>query len=435
MEGKGFGMLRCGLAEVKITPEFPVRLAGGCFGQSAGVWTDLYAQVAVFEQGGTRTALVAVDLCGVAADDVVRLGAELRDRFDIGQMVVNASHTHSGPTTFWIRGGWGHIDPEYMRFLHERIVKAAGAAVERMFDAAVTVTGAPADDLSYCPEHRNSKGQIDPEVGVITIYDGTGAIRGVLVNFGCHAVCLHGYENLISADFPGYMREALGGELGRQVVALFLQGAQGDVMPMAFKGAGRGEPALGQRMGAALARAALASLQGAPAAREVEVKVGTRPVKLPFESPPSVDEVQRELARLEGELAGGGLVRELEDMCRADLEWARDALAALESGTVADALEVELVALALGEAALVTAPFELYAQIGMRIKRGSPWGHTLVLALSNGFHGYLATANAHDEQTYTTNHACRRMGLWTPARDAADVLVREATSLLMDLRG
>ena len=427
-------MLRCGLSRVKITPEFPVSLAGFCFGESQGVLTDLYAGILILEQVGERTALLAVDLCGLAAAEVEKIRTDLKDTFDINNVLVNASHTHSGPTTFPIRGGWGKVQPEYMQFLHDSIIEGARQATNDMFTATVAANSTIVDYLTYCPDHRNARGQIDPELGVVAIHDSQGNLRGLLTKFACHAVCLHGYRNMISADFPGYLRDALARDLGPGVTVMYLQGAQGDIMPKAFKGAGHGEPAVGRQVGEALARETIQALQSAPASQDVALHVRSRTIRLPYDPLPSSDALHLEVTRLQAELDSGKLPAQATDNHRADIEWALEAIEIQKKDRVQEDLEAELQGLVLGDTVLLAVPFELYAEIGMKIKKNSPFKHTFVLGLSNGAYGYLATPNAYDEKTYTTNHACRRMGIWSFARNVSDVLVSEALDLLTELR-
>ena len=427
-------MLSCGLSQMNITPEFPISLAGFFFGESQGVLTDLNAGVLVLEQAGERTALIAMDLCGLATTDVESIRAALKDAHNISNVLVNTSHTHSGPTTFPIRGGWGKIQPEYRQFLRDRIVEGVRQAANDMFAATITVNSTTVDYLTYSPAHRNAKGQIDPELGVTAIHDGKGNLRAVLINFACHAVCLHGYKNLISADFPGYLREAIARDCGSDLTVMYLQGAQGDIMPKEFKGAGHGEPELGFQMGEALAREAIQAIQCAPPPQEIALHVRSKTIHLPYDPLPSRDALRQEIIRLQTELDSSSLPVEIVDNNKADIEWAHEAIEIQEKDEVQEYLEAELQGLVLGDTAFLAVPLELYAQIGMRIKQDAPFVHTFILGLSNGAYGYLATPNAYDEKTYTTNHACRRMGIWSFTRDVSEVLIAEASALLTELR-
>ena len=57
-------------------------------------------------------------------------------------------------------------------------------------------------------------------------------------------------------------------------------------------------------------------------------------------------------------------------------------------------------ALRIGDLALVSAPGELFVELGLEIKRRSPFGQTMVLELANDGIGYIPTRRAFDEGAY-----------------------------------
>ena len=57
----------------------------------------------------------------------------------------------------------------------------------------------------------------------------------------------------------------------------------------------------------------------------------------------------------------------------------------------------EMNAIRIGDAAVVTAPFELFNATGMYIKERSPFDVTFVNAYSCGSHSYLPSANAYHD--------------------------------------
>src|SRR3954451_17636638 len=66
-----------------------------------GQHTRLYARALVLEEGGRKLALVATDLGFTPGGMTLEVGKRLAARgFDERNIVISASHTHSGP------GGW-----------------------------------------------------------------------------------------------------------------------------------------------------------------------------------------------------------------------------------------------------------------------------------------------------------------------------------------
>jgi hypothetical protein len=116
---------------------------------------------------------------------------------------------------------------------------------------------------------RKPVGPTDPTVRVIRIDDARGTARAILVHYACHPVTLGADNRLISADFPGPMAAHVEQSLGDACIAMFLQGAGGDVHP--FEAVMSGEHAFDQvrRSGISMGDSALrvAGQIGAPARR------------------------------------------------------------------------------------------------------------------------------------------------------------------------
>ena len=94
------GPLRVGIATADITPAGPVGMAGFGFRKfpSEGVGKPITASCVVFDNGVTRLALVALDLCyiGKTQLDDLRAAAQ-KAKIPPQHLMVNFSHTHSGP--------------------------------------------------------------------------------------------------------------------------------------------------------------------------------------------------------------------------------------------------------------------------------------------------------------------------------------------------
>jgi predicted nucleic acid-binding protein len=81
-----------------------------------------------------------------------------------------------------------------------------------------------------------------------------------------------------------------------------------------------------------------------------------------------------------------------------------------------------------GDLALVSAPGELFVELGLEIKRRSLFGQTMVLELANDSAGYLPARRAYEEGAYEPEAS-----LFAPG--VGEQIVRTAVGLLSGLRG
>ena len=93
-----------GLATVCITPDEPVWLYGYAgkkrFQPYESVLDDIYASAMAIQSGDTEPAvLIAADLCVLREPEATALGKVLTQKTGLprGQILLNWSHTHSGP--------------------------------------------------------------------------------------------------------------------------------------------------------------------------------------------------------------------------------------------------------------------------------------------------------------------------------------------------
>ena len=110
------GPLRLGVAERKITPP----LGGYLYGypsppRSTAVHDDLTVTALYFEEGDTRALLLSFTICSLSSALCRRLAALLEGETGVPrtQIILHATHTHSGPSTT-DSVGWGHADTDYI---------------------------------------------------------------------------------------------------------------------------------------------------------------------------------------------------------------------------------------------------------------------------------------------------------------------------------
>ena len=237
------GPLQVGIATADITPEGPVWMAG--FGArkkpSEGVYGKLEAACVVFDNGVTRVAFVALDLCKILEPQLAALRAAAQTT-GIGpqQLMINASHNHSGPT-FSQRQNEG-----YCALFKARTDPLFQAAVSDLKPAVLDYTvglctmganrrqlNADGRCIGMRPEPRKP---IDSDLPILRIRSANGDVRAIVFGYACHPSTTTDYR--VGPDFVGYAREWLAAAYPG-AVPVFLQGCGGDIKTRCTTASGR----------------------------------------------------------------------------------------------------------------------------------------------------------------------------------------------------
>lgn len=94
-----------------------------------------------------------------------------------------------------------------------------------------------------------------------------------------------------------------------------------------------------------------------------------------------------------------------------------------------ETVDVILQTFRIGESVVIGIPFETFAEIGLALKKESPFARTMVVGLANGRHGYLPTPSQHELGGYET-----WLGTCHVQEDASDLIMRELRAMLEELR-
>ena len=86
-------------------------------------------------------------------------------------------------------------------------------------------------------------------------------------------------------------------------------------------------------------------------------------------------------------------------------------------------------ALRIGDFAICALPFEAFAEIGLDLKKRSPFSQTMVISLANGTNGYLPTPEQHELGGYET-----WMGTSRVQKDASVILTNNLLEMLNKLQ-
>ncbi|RJS84277.1 hypothetical protein CW706_04345 [Candidatus Bathyarchaeota archaeon] len=415
------GEMKVGFSTVDITPPLGSEVPGYFTKRFFyDIHDPLHVKAAVFESEETRVALVSVDALSIKAS-IVKFGRELAEEMTgipADHIMVAATHTHSGgPTVEWasnqkeiiryssnpelirkILKNAPEADPEYLRFLSYKIASAVMLADKHKTNAKCAVGIGKEFTVSFNRRFRMKNGRqmthpgkgnpnivepagpIDPDVGVLSVWDSYGSFLGCIVNFTCHGTTMNGVE--YSADWPYYLDKTIRSIMGWNSTVIFLNGACGDVTQVdnqSMREMEFGEKwsmRVGQKVGAE----ALKVIADAEPADLKPIKATRRFIRIEKRKVPP------ERLRQAYEIVSS-------EMLHNDPRWlfARDIILLNEWIKIEPAVRCEIQAVQIGPAVFISNPAELFCQLGLEIKSASKFPFTFIVELANGCIGYVPT--------------------------------------------
>lgn len=274
------------------------------------------------------------------------------------------------------------------------------------------------------PEVIGYAGPIDPEVGVIGVWDLKGRCLGVVVNFACHATTSPGG---ISASWIGSMEETLRKATGDGALpVVFLQGASGDITQVdnltRFQNPDAEEwwSIVGGRVGAEAYKTLLLIRRGAGRVIPLDArsKVWKSPRRLP-----TAEKVKKAVELVK---------RDPKEVGETEWTFAKETVLLDAMAKARPEVEVEVQAMQIGPVVLVTNPAEYFVQYGLDIKKGSKFPFTFPVELANGIVGYVPTEEAFGAQgggyeTRLTAYSNLEVSAGRKMAEAGIALAREMT--------
>lgn len=467
------GPLQVGVAEVEITPPKGFPMAGYYHERLAtGTKDPLKARAVVFRMGKEQAALVVCDLCGISVDltTEVRRLASARTTIPQRHIVLSATHSHTSPDyTRHLYGYLGKSEKErpadaysarLIQGVVEAVVKAHENAEPSVIHAGTVRQETPVSfnrrfllrdgsvrtwmALDH-PEVLRAAGPIDPDLSIFTVRAVKGrSHKAVFSNFALHLDTVGGLE--WSADYPSFIERAVRESLGNNVISLFGTGCCGDINHV--------DPARKERnktafIGGSLGETVCKALAGLPPVKRTGLRVQSTVVPLPLETV-TREEVARAAQLLTASRDGGRV--DFLDQVRAYKHVVLDNLrhrpAHAEAAKlinwglsrtwagVGDRLPVEVSLITLGdEVAIVCLPGEVFVDLGLAIKRSSPFCTTFIVELSNCVEtAYIPTRVAYAAGSYEVTNSLVQPGSGEMLADAAVRLLRNAASAARSAR-
>ncbi len=461
---------------------------------------DLYARVLVLKNSAETVVVTALD--AVAIGGIEEIPDDFRDRYRqelaakygirASNVLLSASHTHTAPPMLC-------AIPELL----DRLVKAVGEASAQAVEVAVGGASGKEDTITLnrtlrmkdgsgwtmrqahpLPPEKEVEaiGPTDPEVGIIKFEAvADHCTVAVVFNFACHPL-IGTPSGKVTANYPGVAAQLIEESLGFGAVALFLQGAAGNINEIAYKD--YRYPYHMEYNGMRLAFAVLRELpkvQTSPNARLAMLRkkvvfprrqdIPGRIQKLLAEREKLLDEFRYNALDfktflpllcqylidpehpddpsyryLDAERRGDTRYRDLDARNRQLLATYQENLARMEKlSKLADdiatsrrhlkinedsgeiTIDGEVSGLVIGDNIILGMPVEPLVEVGLELKEKSPFRHTLIAGFSDGYMHYGPVPLYYSMGSYDTTE-CFLAPEWL------DVCRAALTKILTDLK-
>ncbi len=449
-------VFRAGAAVVDITPtKLPVIVNGGFVSRTVEkVGDPLHARCLVLDDGKERIAFVVVDTCmlPVSLVDAVKKLIEEQLKIPMERQMMSATHCHSAPSLVAALGT--PVDPDYVKFLPDKIVEGVAAAVKNLAPAKIgwavgndtnniycrrflmkegTATtnpfsGKKNDRAQMNPGHANTNkiartGPVDSAVTVLSLLTPDDKPIAVFANYSTHYAGVPG--NVLSGDyfavFAQRIKEMIAEKVGADkvpdsFVGIMSNGTSGDANCIDFLNPDRKFDY--KSVGEETARAAMDVWPNIQYFDWVPLKMVEKRIVV-ANRVPTAEEVQAakdHLATLpDGKLKSGADVYAHSTVMMSD--WPKTST-------------IPIQAIRIGELGITALPAEVYGITGLEIKARSPFTPTLNIGLANGYFGYVPPMEQHrlgGYNTWRTQTSCLDV-------DAEEKIRQTAVELLHELQ-
>jgi hypothetical protein len=299
---------KVGVARVNITPPTPFWLSGYAARTNPAptARTELWAKALVIQDpAGARAVIVTTDLIGLPAEvsEVVAERLKRDENLSRAALVLNSSHTHSGPAVWPNLRVMFDFTPDeaervkqYAQKLTDDLVSVARQALRDLQPATLAfgrgTAGFAINRRQPLPTGvrigLNTNGPVDHSVPVLRVTAPDGGLRAVLFAYACHNTTLGGDFYQVDGDYAGAAQRELE-KAHPGATALFMMLCGGDQNPNP-----RGKVEHVEQYGRELASAVEQVLKGNLAAVRPPIRAAHQVISLDF-APHTREQFEAEL--------------------------------------------------------------------------------------------------------------------------------------------
>lgn len=431
--------IKIGSATTEILSDSSMAIAGGMYPRYFSEQEGKIRVSAIVIERNIKLCIISCDVCMVQRDILDEICRNIETDFGIPfeNILIAATHTHHAPATATILGC--SKNELFCRRMKDSTLSAVHAAISKlkksneleiyfwlgeestvgqnsrllMKDGTIYWVGSKEDAL-------RPTGPFDPELPVMVFKQADGDIKALIFNHSTHNIGAR-QSNKRSPGFYGLAAQELEKELGGTVI--FLPGAAGsthnltlstDEMVLRIKSAIKKALSFSQYRAVSFMKSVKREIEYhiRKFDEEKEDKAISYYCNKRLSSSESNIEVFKEFAR-----SPESVVKTFKEMRHKLLEY-QDKVC-----------KTWLQVIVLGDIALVGIPGEFFTELGIQIKRQSPFRYTYIIELANDYIGYIPDKQAFDlggYQVWTGFHSL-------VAKGTGEAMVKKTVQLLSEL--
>ncbi|MBN1292771.1 MAG: neutral/alkaline non-lysosomal ceramidase N-terminal domain-containing protein [Candidatus Latescibacteria bacterium] len=410
------GAMKVGVGETVITPKENLLLRGFARSQVAtGVHDDLHARSLYIEDAkGFGVILMTLSLVYIDRELLLKIRETISKKIGIPEKrtLITCTHTHAGP---WIQ----KAGEKYRKYVLDQAVASANTAYENRAPGKLGIGTTEVLELGR-NRRRLLYGGIhpDPQVGIIKAENTKGKLLGIFFVYGCHPSALDWQNRLYSEDWPYYAIKGIKEKVGKDVCVGYFQSCQGDINV----GYSSELSAVGVDMpvrtywyievkGNQMVKAVLDALPGITTSDNQKIAMVTDFFDYPLREsfPVTLEQAEKDaevankklsIMEKKGELQGTRKLDHIRFEHFSANQRLETAKIFYETKDRPSKLNIEQQSIQIGNTVIVSVPGEVFSEIGLQIKKRSPFKNTFVLAISGGYEGYMPTAKEFIEGDY-----------------------------------
>lgn len=414
--------MKAGFYDAVFTPPVGSIQAGDYFPYYFnGVAGELKVRAAVLETEEKRVAIACVDCCTLGKPVIDRAMEYLAGISDmkLDGYIISASHTHSGSsvspfvqtemiprmsTEVQKLVGIGVTpDPIFSEWVARQIATAIFMAAQKAEPALINTGKGEESGFMFnrrliCKDGRayshpgkmnpdivEPAGPIDPMVGVVGAWREDGSLIGAIINFCCHGTTYSGH--MVHGDWLAYTEETIKKLFGENTGVVTLNGPCGDVTQVDNRSLAKSFGLdIAKRLGFRVAAEAAKVLMGAEKQPDPTLACLSKTIYIKHRVP-TAESLEKAWKTVE----------EYKDNVKAaPAIFARERIIAGELAKIQLERNVELAAIQIGDAILLSTPAEYFTSLSLRIKESTAFDNTFTVELANDCVGYVPDKAAFD---------------------------------------